>query len=111
MKYQVYYTDTKGNWTPTNLGLFENREDAEISASHWAEGFYSTKGHTPLLDVVREEEVSPSIPPCRKEIDSLIVKIEQISELLQTPYREDVLYCTRRICDLLAGETPLPLVE
>jgi len=40
-RYQVIYEDPAQGWIPTNLGIFDKREEAEKSARHWMTGYAS----------------------------------------------------------------------
>ena len=42
-RYQVIYEDPAQGWMPTNLGIFDERAEAEESARNWMEG-YVTRG-------------------------------------------------------------------
>ncbi len=42
-KYQAIYEDPTEGWIPTNLGIFDDAEEAKESARHWLEG-YRTRG-------------------------------------------------------------------
>lgn len=39
MKFQVLYEDPAQGWIPTNLGIFDDRSEAQESAGHWLEGY------------------------------------------------------------------------
>jgi hypothetical protein len=42
-RYQVLYEDPADGWMPTNLGIFDDAEEAKEAAKNWMEG-YATRG-------------------------------------------------------------------
>jgi hypothetical protein len=42
-RYQVIYEHPAEGWIPTNLGIYDNEQEARESAGHWLTG-YRTRG-------------------------------------------------------------------
>jgi hypothetical protein len=59
-RYQVLYEDPEQGWQPTNLGIYDNEQEARTSAGHWLTGYLSRGRGKPRMAV---QALKPQLLP------------------------------------------------